>query len=102
MAAVEAAFRPPRSPAGKLSGRCQPSGVKLVEGGQLLRHEPLFVRSEGPERRLQSLSQAACAIVVAHFIKNIGHCGIPLTLHILTATYARFRRATIRDNIGRV
>jgi hypothetical protein len=23
--------------------------------------------------------------VVAHAIKNIGHCGIPLTLHVLTA-----------------
>src|SRR5258707_13179927 len=26
---------------GKLNGRCQPSGVELVEGSQLLRREPL-------------------------------------------------------------
>src|SRR5260370_16126624 len=69
---------------GKLNGCCQPSGVKLVEGSQLLRREPLFVRPEGRERRLQPLGQAARAVVVAHTIKDIDHCSIPLKLQILT------------------
>jgi len=70
---------------GKLNGRREPSGVKLVEGSQLLRREPLFVRPEGRECRIQPLGQAARAIVVAHTIKDIGHCSIPLRLQILTA-----------------
>ena len=39
---------------------------------------------EGRERRLQPLGQAALAIVVAHTIKDIGHC-TPLGLQTLTA-----------------
>jgi hypothetical protein len=62
--------------------------VKLVEGSQLLRREPLFVRREGRERRLQPLGQAGRAIVVAHTIKNIGH-SVPLRLRVLAAEIRR-------------
>ena len=70
---------------GKLDGRLQPSGMKLVKASELLRREPLFVWPEGRERRLQPLDQAARAIVVAHTLKHIGHCGIPLRFRILIA-----------------
>jgi len=70
---------------GKLGGRSEPAGVKLVEGSQLLRQEPLFLRSEGRERRLQPLGQAGRAIVVAHAIKDIVHCKVPLKLRVLAA-----------------
>ena len=70
---------------GKLDGRLQPSGMKLVKASELLRREPLFVWPEGRERRLQPLDQAARAIVVAHTLKHIGHCGIPLKFRILIA-----------------
>jgi 3-deoxy-D-manno-octulosonic acid (KDO) 8-phosphate synthase len=33
---------------------------------------------EGRERRLQPFGQAGRAIVVAHVIKDIGHCKVPL------------------------
>ena len=49
-------------------------GVKLVEAAQLLGREPLILRAEGRERRLQPLGQAGRAIMVAHAIKFIGHC----------------------------
>jgi hypothetical protein len=45
----------------------------------------LIFRSKRSEGCLQPLGQAGRAIVVAHAIKNIGHCGIPLTLDVLTA-----------------
>jgi len=61
------------------------AGVKLVEGSQLLGCESLILRPEGRERRLQPLDQAGGAIVVAHAIKNIDHCSIPLRLQILAA-----------------
>src|SRR6516225_7738017 len=70
---------------GKLYGGCEPSGMKLVEVSQLLRREPLFVRPEGRERRLQPLCQAGRAIVVARAIENIRHYSIPLRLQILAA-----------------
>jgi hypothetical protein len=69
---------------GKLNGRYEPAGVKLVQGGQLLGREPLFIRPEGPQRRLQTLDQAGRAIVVAHTIKNIGH-SVPLSCRVLVA-----------------
>jgi hypothetical protein len=51
--------------------------VKLVEDAQLLGREPVILRPEGSEHRLQPLGQAGGAIVVAHAIKDIGHCKIP-------------------------
>lgn len=59
--------------------------MKLVEGSQLLRRELLFVRPEGRERGLQPLDQTTRAIVVAHTIKHIGHCGVPPRFQILIA-----------------
>ena len=37
---------------GKLGGRGEPTGVKLVKGAQLLGREPLILRAEGGERGL--------------------------------------------------
>ena len=62
---------------GKLGGRGEPSGVKLVERRQLPRREPLLLWPEGRERCLQPLGQAGGAIMVAHIIKEIGHCSVP-------------------------
>jgi hypothetical protein len=76
--------------------------MKLVEGSQLLWREPLFVRPERRERRPQPLGQAGRAIVVAHPIKDIGHCSIPRRLQVVPQTYDRFPRATIRDKVDRV
>ena len=87
---------------GKLGGRGEPPGVKLVERRQLLRREPLLLRPEGGERRLQPLGQAGRAIVVAHAIKDIGHCSVPPRLQVLPQIYDRFRRGTIRDNVDGV
>ena len=87
---------------GKLDGRCEPAGVKLVERGQLLRRESLILRSEGGERRLQPLGQAGRAIVVAHAIKNIGHAAFLQSFESSPQRYDGFRRATIRDNIDRL
>ena len=56
-----------------INGRCESSGMKLVDASQLLRREPLFVRPESRERRLQPLGEAGRAIVVAHTIEDIGH-----------------------------
>ena len=47
--------------------------MKLIEASQLLRREPLILRPEGRERRLQPFGQAGRAIVVAHIIKDISH-----------------------------
>ncbi len=87
---------------GKLGGRCQPSGVKLVEGSQLLRRESLVLRPEGRERRLQPLGQAGRAIVVAHAIKDIGHSAFLQNFGSLSQRYGGFPRATIRDNVDGV
>jgi hypothetical protein len=54
--------------------------VKLVEGAQLPGREKLIFRPEGNQRRLQPFDQAGRAIVVAHVIKDIGHCKAPLSL----------------------
>src|ERR1700722_19660034 len=70
---------------GKLGGRCESAGVKLVEGAQLLGREPLILRPEGRERRLQPFGQAGRAIVVADVIKGIGHCKAPLSLQAVVA-----------------
>ena len=59
--------------------------MKLVEGAKLLGREPLILRSEGRQRRLQPLGQAGRAIVVAHVIKDIGHCKVPLSLPAVVA-----------------
>jgi hypothetical protein len=48
--------------------------VKLVERAQLLGREPLIIRPEGRERRLQPLGQAGRAIMAAHVVKYISHC----------------------------
>ncbi|BCG90284.1 hypothetical protein MesoLj113c_63940 [Mesorhizobium sp. 113-3-9] len=58
---------------GKLGRRGKPTGVKLVEGAELLRSEKLILRAEVGQHRLQPLGQASRAIVVAHSIKFIGH-----------------------------
>jgi hypothetical protein len=68
---------------GKLGGRSEPAGVKLVNGTQLLGREPLILRPEGRERRLQPLGQAGRTIVVAHAIKHIGHCKVPPRLEVV-------------------
>jgi hypothetical protein len=73
---------------GKLNGRCEPAGVKLIETSQLLRREPLFLWSEGRERRLQPLGQAGRAIVVAYAIKKIGH-SVPPRLRVCVAEIRR-------------
>src|SRR5437879_4678796 len=62
---------------GEVGGRGEPTGVKLVEGAQLPGSEPLILRPENHERRLQAFSQSNRAIVVAHAIKVIGHCKVP-------------------------
>ena len=62
--------------------------MKLIEGSQLLRRQPLFIRPEGRERRLQPIGQAGRAIVVAHTIKDIGH-SIPLRLRVVVAEIRR-------------
>jgi hypothetical protein len=59
--------------------------VKLIEGSQLLRQEPLFLWSEDREHRLQPLAQAGRSIVVAHAIKDIRHCQTPMKLQVLAA-----------------
>lgn len=69
---------------GKLNGRCEPAGVKLVEGSQPLRRGARLVRPEGCQRRLQPLGQAGRAIMVAHPIKEIGH-SVPPRLRLLIA-----------------
>ncbi|BCH03785.1 hypothetical protein MesoLj131b_57840 [Mesorhizobium sp. 131-2-5] len=58
---------------GKLGGGGKPTGVKLVEGAQLLRREKLILRAKSSQYRPQPFSQAGRAIVVAHSIKFIGH-----------------------------
>ena len=45
---------------------------------QLLRREPLILRTEGSESRLQPLGQAGRAILVAHCIKDVA----PATPHV--------------------
>jgi hypothetical protein len=57
--------------------------VKLVKGSELLRREPLILWPERRERPLQPIGQADRAIVVAHTIKDIGHCKAPLQLQVL-------------------
>jgi hypothetical protein len=59
--------------------------VKLVEASQLLGRKSLFLRAEGRERRPQPLGQSGRAIVVAHVIKDIGHCNAPLWHRVLVA-----------------
>src|SRR5215469_10978268 len=70
---------------GKLGGRGKPAGVKLVESAQLLGRELLIRRPEDSERGLQPLGQASRAIVIAHAIKSIGHCTVPLKLQVVAA-----------------
>jgi len=53
-------------------------------------------------KRGYALGQAGRAIVVAHPIKDIGHCSIPRRLQVVPQTYDRFPRATIRDKVDRV
>ena len=62
---------------GKLGGRGQPSRVKLVQGGQLLRLQRPILRPEIGERRLQPLGQAGRAIMVTHAGERIGHGRVP-------------------------
>src|SRR5258708_30329965 len=72
---------------GKLGGRSEPACVKLVEGTQLLGREPLILRPKDSERRLQPLGQAGRAIMVAHAIKDIGHCQGSPTLQVMVSGY---------------
>ena len=54
----------------------------------MLRREPLILWPKDSERRLQPLGQAGRTIVVAHAIKNIGHCKVPLSLPVGVADLA--------------
>ena len=62
---------------GKLRGRSQPPGVKLVEAGELLRHKPLILGTEHGQRRLQPLGQPSRAIMVAYALQHFGHVKTP-------------------------
>ena len=54
------------------------------------------VGPEGHERRLRPFGQAGRTIVVAHVIKDIGHCEVPLSLQAVGADLAyKLRRKSI-------
>ena len=59
----------------------------------VLGREPLILRPEGSERRLQPFGQAGRAIVVTHVIKDIGHGKSP--------DQAALRRAEMVDRGSR-
>jgi hypothetical protein len=73
------------------SSSCHASVRKPAGSIASLRREALFLRPDGRERQIQSLGQAGRAIVVAHLIKNIGHCSIPRRPQVPPQTYDRFQ-----------
>jgi hypothetical protein len=72
--------------------------MKLIERRQLLRREPLGLRSDESERRLYARNQIGRPIMVAHAIEHISHSASFQDFRD-PGIYERFRRATIRDNV---